>query len=56
MLPTKEMWFHSKGEIPKRAINTENFKNRMIEETLKSNYLRSCDGVIIVEHRNKCKK
>ena len=49
MIPTKDMWFHSKGEVPKGITNTENFKKRMIEEALNSNYLMGCDCVIIVE-------
>lgn len=49
MLPKKDMWFHTKGELPKGITNKEDFKNRMIECALHSDYLRGCDCVIIVE-------
>lgn len=49
MLPTKDMWFHTKGELPKGITNKEKFKNRMIESALHSDYLMGCDCVIIVE-------
>lgn len=49
MLPTKDMGFHTRGELPKGITNKEDFKKRMIEEALHSNYLRGCDCVIIME-------
>lgn len=49
MLPTKDMWFHSKGIIPKGATNVEDFKNKMINEAIHSNYLADANCVIVVE-------
>lgn len=48
-IPTEEKWFHSEGEIPKGATNTEHFRDKMIEAALESDYLRHCDAVIIIE-------
>lgn len=31
MLPTKDMWFHTKGNIPTGATNIDDFKNRMMK-------------------------
>ena len=49
MLPTKDMWFHTKGNIPTGSTNMDDFKNRMIEAALHSDYLQGCDCVIVVE-------
>lgn len=49
MLPTKEMWFHSKGRIPARTTNKDHFRGKMIEAALESDYLRHCDAVIVIE-------
>lgn len=50
MLPTKTMWFHTKGTIPFGATNIEDFRNKMIESALNSTYLADANCVIVIEN------
>lgn len=50
MLPTKDMWFHTKGTIPVGATNIEDFRNKMIESALNSAHLADANCVIVIEN------